>query len=153
MRTLKRINWGVVAMVLLLIVSIGFAVKINSMNTVEEVKATAFEKGTIDTATGKNETSKTAIRTKDYISTDGLKITVDKDAEVKYQVVFYDKEKAVIADSATEASASDLDAASIPETAKYCKIVITFSNGDEVGTTDVRNMAKQLTITHNKASK
>ena len=72
---------------------------------------------------GKIVESKESIYTRQLNLVDGLKITYDDEATVKYKVAFYDEDKKYI--STTDALDEDYDSTLTPETAKYFRIIVT----------------------------
>lgn len=88
-----------------------------------------------------------SIVSKDFVSTDGLTIKLQENADVSYKVYFFDTDKAFV--SATEAQSADF-AGTIPENAKFAKIVITPLHDAEVSIFEMSGYAKQLTVTVNK---
>lgn len=85
-----------------------------------------------------------SIVSKDFVSTDGLTIKLQENADVSYKVYFFDTDKAFV--SATEAQSADF-AGTIPENAKFAKIVITPLHDAEVSIFEMSGYAKQLTVT------
>ena len=108
--------------------------------------------GSVDSTTGKAVESYKSIYTKDLATVNGLEITVEDDATLTYKVIFYDEDKGFV--SATEALDDDLDATSIPETAKYFRICVTPNQVDgedvKVNAFSLNKYAKQLNVTFTK---
>lgn len=122
------------------------AIQLNRTTTAT-LFGTAYAVGTLDN-NGKVAESKENIYTKDLISVDGLKITVKEKADVQYKLYFYDADKAFVSAS-EEWLTADFDG-TIPETAKYVRIVIDPIEDNEVSVFEVLGYANQLTVTYNK---
>lgn len=121
-------------------------VRVVQKDETREISSLAYKIGGLDDngAFMKNTAS---IVSKDFISSDGLTIKLQENAEVSYKVFFYDADKAFV--SASEAQSADY-AGTIPENAKYAKIVITPLHDAEVSIFEMSGYAKQLTVTVNK---
>ena len=122
------------------------AIQLNRTTTAT-LSGTAYAVGTLD-ENGKVAESKENIYTKDLISVDGLKITVKEKADVQYKLYFYDADEAFVSAS-EEWLTADFDG-TIPETAKYVRIVIDPLEDNEVSVFEVLGYADQLTVTYNK---
>lgn len=122
------------------------AIQLNRTTTAT-LFGTAYAVGTLDD-NGKVAESKENIYTKDLISVDGLKITVKEKADVQYKLYFYDVDKAFVSAS-EEWLTADFDG-TIPETAKYVRVVIDPIEDNEVSVFEVLGYANQLTVTYNK---
>lgn len=121
-------------------------VRVVQKDETKEISSLAYKIGALDDngAFMKNTAS---IVSKDFISSDGLTIKLQENAEVSYKVYFFDADKAFV--SASEAQSADY-AGTIPENAKYAKIVITPLHDAEVSIFEMSGYAKQLTVTVNK---
>ena len=121
-------------------------VRVVHKDETKEISSLAYKIGALDDngAFMKNTAS---IVSKDFIFSDGLTIKLQENAEVSYKVFFYDTDKAFV--SASEAQSADY-AGTIPENAKYVKIVITPLHDAEVSIFEMSGYAKQLTVTVNK---
>ncbi len=122
------------------------AIQLNRTTTAT-LFSTAYAVGTLDD-NGKVAESKENIYTKDLISVDGLKITVKEKADVQYKLYFYDADKAFVSAS-EEWLTADFEG-TIPETAKYVRVVIDPIEDNEVSMFEVFGYADQLTVTYNK---
>ncbi len=122
------------------------AIQLNRTTTAT-LFGTAYAVGTLDD-NGKVAESKENIYTKDLISVDGLKITVKEKADVQYKLYFYDADKAFVSAS-EEWLTADFEG-TIPETAKYVRVVIDPIEDNEVSVLEVFGYADQLTVTYNK---
>lgn len=148
--TIKWIIYGVV--IALIIVGLVITmVKVFAPNDGDVLGASAFEIGTID-AEGKEERNTGFIRSKEFISVDGLSVDIQKDANIKYKLVYYtetvDGEPEYL--STTEFLTADLDKATIPATAKLVKIVIQPIGDAEVSNSELREYVSELTVTVGK---
>lgn len=121
-------------------------VRVVQKDETKEISSLAYKIGALDDngAFMKNTAS---IVSKDFISSDGLTVKLQENAEVSYKVFFYDTDKAFV--SASEVQSADY-AGTIPENAKYAKIVITPLHDAEVSIFEMSGYAKQLTVTVNK---
>lgn len=121
-------------------------VRVVQKDETREISSLAYKIGALDDngAFMKNTAS---IVSKDFISSNGLTIKLQENAEVSYKVFFYDVDKAFV--SASEVQSADY-AGTIPENAKYAKIVITPLHDAEVSIFEMSGYAKQLTVTVNK---
>ncbi len=122
------------------------AIQLNRTTTAT-LFGTAYAVGTLDD-NGKVAESKENIYTKDLISVDGLKITVKEKADVQYKLYFYDADKAFVSAS-EEWLTADFEG-TIPDTAKYVRVVIDPIEDNEVSVFEVLGYANQLTVTYNK---
>ena len=144
---------GIVAAVAIVLLVVGIlTTSIMLLRTpVKEVSASAYAVGTINDR-GVAEESEASIYTKDFINAEGLRCTLDEEAEITYKVYFYDADKEFI--SATDELSADLTDADIPETAEYAKIVITpVDDEDGVSFLEKSGYAKQLMVTSYRAEK
>lgn len=121
-------------------------VRVAQKDETKEISSLAYKIGALDDngAFVKNTAS---IVSKDFISSDGLTIKLQENAEVSYKVYFYDADKNFV--SKTEVQSADY-AGTIPENAKYAKIVVTPLHDAEVSIFEMSGYAKQLTVTVNK---
>lgn len=139
----------VIAVVLVLLIgAVGIlAVRLNKSITTKTIPATAYGIGSIDDS-GKVVKSSEHIYTKDYITVDGLKVTVKEKADVQYKLYFYDADKTFLSTSLSWL-AKDFDGV-IPESAKYVRVVISPVDDTEVTILEIIGYANQLTVTVNK---
>lgn len=121
-------------------------VRVAQKDETKEISSLAYKIGALDDngAFVKNTAS---IVSKDFISSDGLTIKLQENAEVSYKVYFYDADKNFV--SASEAQSADYTG-TIPENAKFAKIVVTPLHDAEVSIFEMGGYAKQLTVTVNK---
>lgn len=148
------IKW-IVVFVLVAALIAGLAVvfvKLDRQTTTASLRSTAYSIGTLD-AEGEYEKNTGYIYTKDYVTADGLEITVSEDANVKYKVFYYsvdeDGVKTFLSASADWLIA-DLDASTIPEGADVARIVIQPVGDAEVSLLEIAGYANQVTVTYNK---
>lgn len=160
MTSLKRhqradaVKWIIVFVLVAALVA-GLAVvfvKLDRQTTTASLRSTAYSIGTLD-AEGEYEKNTGYIYTKDYVTADGLEITVSEDANVKYKVFYYsvdeDGVKTFLSASADWLTA-DLDASTIPEGADVARIVIQPVGDAEVSLLEIAGYANQVTVTYNK---
>ena len=141
---------GAVVMSAVALVSSLFGLAKNE--TTENVTNSMYAVGTIN-ETGKIVESKKSAYMKNAQTTEDLTIDIDEEtATITYKVVYYDEDEKFL--SMTESLAEDLDTSTIPETAKYFRVVVTPDQVDEEDVTlNMFNKAKytsQLEITFAK---
>lgn len=124
------------------------AIQMNKQITTKSVSAlTDYDIGTLD-ANGKVTKSTENIYLKDYITTDGLKVTIKEKADIQYKLYFYTEDKTFVSASSSWLKA-DFDG-NVPATAKYVRVVIDPIEDAEVSVLEVFGYANQLTVTYNK---
>lgn len=121
-------------------------VRVAQKEDTKEISSLAYKIGALDD-NGDFVKNTASIVSKDFVSTDGLTIKLQENADVSYKVYFFDTDKAFV--SATEAQSADY-VGTIPENAKFSKIVITPLHDAEVSIFEMSGYAKQLTVTVNK---
>ena len=136
------------AIALIFVMLAGVFAKLNNMETEKNVGSSAYSVGAISVDTGKNVESKMSIYMKDMQELDGAEIKLEDDAQISYNIYFYNEEKVFI--SATQNLTSDFDNSTAPEGAVYFKVQITPNTVDgeavEVSIFNVSKYAKQLNI-------
>ena len=137
----------IVALALIAAVAALF-VKLDRQTTTTTIGGEAYSIGTID-ETGEYAEGDTAIYLRNGITTDGLKCELADDAQIKYQLFFYDADGAFL--EASEELTSDWNG-SVPEGAESVKIMITPTEDEDgkVSLIEVLGYADQLTVTVNK---
>lgn len=159
----KRINWkNFIAGTLAVLVVAGAVfglVKITGNDT-RSIGGTSFSVGGIDLTTGKGNTDKTSIYTKDKFSCQGLSIVPEFDCSSQYQVFFYNEDDQFL--EATDKRSDSFTSAEIPACAQYARVVIYPSTLDEDGKQikdfkvklwDVLGIANDIEITVDKKQK
>lgn len=154
----KVIFWIFVAVAAVLIISafIAISVKLEKLETFEEVSTSAYSRGVLDDTTGKvndDDEDAVGIYTSKFFTVDGIKCVIADDAEISYQINWYDEDKNFISVSTlTEDFNAITDADSIPENAEFFKIEIHPGDDDdgEIGAFEVSKYAKMLTVTYDK---
>lgn len=149
MKNKKYFTWIFVLIGVLALGMIGAFVKLDKAVSTREISPLSFSVCSIAEDGKIDDDSTTSLSTKNFITVDGLKIEVQEEATVKYSVFFYDaSQKLLTADGVV----ADLDAdySTVPEGAKYCRIMITPNSDAEVSALEVYGYASQLTITVNK---
>lgn len=150
----SKFRWGVtiVALVLSVITFSAVFLGVSSNDTTDELNRIDYALGTIDATTGKALDSKLAICTEDMNNIEGLEIEIVDEPTVTYQVFFYDEDKEYL--SASESLSADYTAETVPEGAKYFRIVITPLEVDgeavEINPLTMSKYTKQLTVTFDK---
>ena len=149
-KRLDRVKWAVVLIVALALFAAVAAlfVKLDRQTTTTTIGGEAYSIGTID-ETGEYAEGDTAIYLRNGITTDGLKCELADDAQIKYQLFFYDADGAFL--EASEELTSDWNG-SAPEGAESVKIMITPTEDEDgkVSLIEVLGYADQLTVTVNK---
>ena len=149
-KKLDRVKWAAVLIVALaLIVAVAaLFVKLDRQTTTTTIGGEADSIGTID-ETGEYAEGDTAIYLRNGITTDGLKCELADDAQIKYQLFFYDADGGFL--EASEELTSDWNG-SAPEGAESVKIMITPTEDEDgkVSLIEVLGYADQLTVTVNK---
>lgn len=145
------VKWVITLIVGLLVIGaiVGLFIKLDRQTTTTTIGGEAYSIGTID-ETGEYAEGDTSIYLRKAITTDGLKCELAKDAKIKYQIFYYDKDGKFV--SASEELTADFDGTGIPETAETAKIVITPTADEDgkVSVVEVLGYASQLTVTVNK---
>lgn len=132
--------------VLVAILAIGMVTALFRVDTQIHTKTLTtsnYEVGALDDGSGKEVEDKNSIRSKDSYNVEGLEIKVDEDAEVTYEVFFFDEDGDFLNSSVNSFS-------SIPEGADTFRIVITPTDEVEIGFFDIGDYAGLLTVTYNK---
>lgn len=149
-KKLDRVKWAVVLIVALALIAAVAAlfVKLDRQTTTTTIGGEAYSIGTID-ETGEYAEGDTAIYLRNGITTDGLKCELADDAQIKYQLFFYDADGGFL--EASEELTSDWNG-SAPEGAESVKIMITPTEDEDgkVSLIEVLGYADQLTVTVNK---
>lgn len=148
----KSLIISIIALVLVSVMAVALVFtigKVDKMETTKTISSNVFTYsiGTLDEE-GKYKQGTSSIYLKDFQEVDGLICDIKEDATITYKVVFYDSEKEFI--SATEELSADFDGSSIPESAKYFKVMITPTNDAEVSFFEIDTYADQLTVKVNK---
>lgn len=143
----KQIIIGVIIAVLL----IGMAGTIWIMNSkikTRDISSYSYEVGILDNQ-GRAVEDNSALRSKDFITADGLTVTVSENASVKYQLYFYDEDKQFV--EASETLTTDYTEA-VTEGVAYVKIVITPTADKDgiVSNSEVVPYADQIKVTVNR---
>ena len=149
-KTADRIKWIVTLLVGLALIGavIGLAIKLERQTSTTTIGGEAYSIGMLDSK-GAIAESNQSIILRNAITTDGLSVKLGKDATVKYQLFFYDKNGSFI--SASEQLTSDFNG-SVPDNAETVKIMITPTADEDgkVSLIEVLGYANQLTVTVNK---
>ena len=149
-KKLDRVKWAAVLIVALALIAAVAAlfVKLDRQTTTTTIGGEAYSIGTID-ETGEYAEGDTAIYLRNGITTDGLKCELADDAQIKYQLFFYDADGGFL--EASEELTSDWNG-SAPEGAESVKIMITPTEDEDgkVSLIEVLGYADQLTVTVNK---
>lgn len=150
MRTRKKNKvWHVVlAVVLVALISAVavLAVQMNKQITTKTLSSAAYSVGSLG-EDGRAINSDEHIYTKDYVTTDGLKVELAEKADIQYKLYFYGEDKAF--KSASDWLTADFNG-SIPEGAAFVRIVIDPIDDAEVSLFEIVGYANQLTVTFNR---
>lgn len=109
----------------------------------KKVSDLAFSIGGLDGA-GNYKNTDASIYTKNAFECQGLECTLDFDAEIWYQIYFYDQNNEFVHTTGKLTGAFVKE--SIPFFAKYARIVITPNDDNKVSTLEVLKYAKQLKV-------
>ncbi|MGN1078017.1 MAG: hypothetical protein ACI4ST_05835 [Candidatus Gallimonas sp.] len=149
-KTADKIKWIVTLIVVLALIGsvVTLFVKLDRQTSTTTIGGEAYSIGTID-ETGEYAEGNTAIYLRKAITTDGLKCELSKNAEITYQLFFYDKDGAFL--SASETLSADFDG-TVPEGAESVKIMITPTADEDgkVSVVEVLGYANQLKVTVKK---
>lgn len=154
----KIIFWICIAVAAVLIISafVAISVKLEKLETFEEVPTSAYDRGVLSDTTGKvdkDDDDALGIYTTSFFTVDGVKCVIGEDAAISYQINWYDEDKNFISVTThTDDFNALTDADTIPEDAEFFKIEI-HPNDDEdgkIGTFEVSKYAKMLTVTYDK---
>ena len=96
--------WVCIALAAILIVSafVAIAIKLDKLETFEEVPTSAYARGSLDDTTGKidaDEADYSGIHTEGFYTVSGLKCLLNEDASISYQINWYDENKNFISAS------------------------------------------------------
>ncbi len=124
-------------------------VMVDRNTTITEIGAEQYMIGGLDDE-GAAVEGDTSIVTRGTFTTDGLKVELADEAEVTYELYFYDADGEFV--SKTAALSADFDGSAIPENAASAKCVITPTADEDgkVALTEVLGYAGQVTITVNR---
>lgn len=128
--------------------------KVDNLEPTKTVSSSAYARGLLDDSTGKlpkdsEDIDYSGIHMKEFITVDGLKCEIAEDGDIKYEINFFDEDHQFISVSKRT---TDYDGTENPEGAKFALIeIIPTADADGiVNSSEVRNYAKQLTVTYNK---
>lgn len=119
--------------VLVLVMLAGLCFRMGKSQTYTSLSATSYEVGALNSA-GEFEKNAGSFVSKEFHDVKGLSVKVDEDAELSYQLFFYDAEENFI--SSTNSFGVTYNGA-IPESAELFKIVINPTNDDDITTFDI----------------
>lgn len=129
-------------------VGIAANVRVSRSETTTTLGASAFSVGLLDDSTGKRPTDvdKSGLSTDKYYNAKDLEIELAKNATIRYQVNFYDKDKEFLG---VQTFTADYTAPSMASTATFVKIEIipTEDDDDVVSWTEKSGYVGQLTVT------
>lgn len=143
-----KVKWILTLVVGLALIGavIGLFVKLDRQTSTTSVGGEAYSIGAIS-ATGEVSETDASIYMRKGVTVKGLKCEVAKDAKIKYQLFYYDKDGKFV--SASEELTADFNGTGIPETAETVKVVITPTDDADgkVTLTEVLGYANRLTVT------
>lgn len=146
----------IVLVVLLSIVCIGSLARLKKVDTTRDLGQGVFvwKVGTLDEADGDFEKASNAIVTRNYYGVNGLTLDLTEQAEenndITYQLFYFDEDEEYISASDILEADADSTSLSIPETAKYFKVVIYPANDEKITLFEVNDYANMLLITIDK---
>lgn len=128
---------------------IGLGIKLDRQTTTNRIGGEAYSIGAIDEK-GEVKNSELSIYTRDGVTVKGLNCELAKDAKIKYQIFYYDKDGKFV--SASAELTADFDGTGIPATAEKAKIVITPTDDKDgkVTITEILGYAGQLTVQYSR---
>lgn len=142
------VKWVIIFLLVIGIIGavVALFVQMDRQTTVTELGPEAYMIGALDEE-GKAEDSDASIVTRKAFSTDGLKVELADEAEVTYELFYYDDEDEFI--SSTGALSTDFLGLTVPLNAETAKIVITPVEDEDgkVSLTEVIGYADQVTVT------
>lgn len=148
--TKNTLKWALTGILLLGLLAsvITLFVKLDRQTNTTVIGGEAYSIGVLDDS-GEVTDGDTAIYLRTPVTTDGLKVTVAKDAKVTYKLYFYDVDGKFV--SATTAQSADYNG-TIPTTAETVRVVITPTEDKDgkVSVFEVLGYAEQITVTVNK---
>ena len=148
-RTKRKINWKkVISIVCVVILSISCLGLISSCFKNDDNKTIhpSFTRGGLD-ENGEYVETKTSIFTEDMFECLGLRVTTDIKFKGTYQIFYYNYDGVFLSASDTYTKTTRL---SLPELAKYARIMITPASGEELGYFDVYGVKKLVDISVQK---
>lgn len=141
----KNIISIIVALILMIGATIGIVSIANNPSTT--ISPSSFAVGSINEQ-GEYVKNKTTLYSKDFIECQGLQITRDFESIVTYTVHYYDILKKYLGNSGVQNGDYAIEDEFI--NAKYCRIVISKGNSENIKFYEPYSIAKQLTIKVNK---
>lgn len=128
--------------------------KVDNLEPTKTVSSSAYARGLLDDSTGKlpkdsEDIDYSGIHMKEFITVDGLKCEIAENGNIKYEINFFDENHDFMSVSKMT---ENYDGTNNPEGAKFAliEIVPTADADGIVNSSEVRNYAKQLTVTYNK---
>ena len=145
------VKWVIIFLLVIGIIGavVALFVQMDRQTTVPELGPEAYMIGALDEE-GKAADGDASIVTRKAFTTDGLKVELQDDAKVTYELFFYDEENAFI--SSTGALSTDFLGLTVPLNAESAKIVITPTEDEDgfISLTEVIGYASQVTVTINR---
>lgn len=147
----NKLRW-IVTFFMILVLTAGFVaitVMFVKKDKVKTLTFTNYEIGEIADTGKAVADSDGAVRTKEFINADGLKIELGKDATVTYAVFFYDEEKVLV--SVVDNLSTNYYGV-VPKEAKYAKVEITPTADEDgkVSAAELKYYTAQVTVSYNK---
>ena len=151
---MKVLKYGAIAVAALVLCGVGYQAvrhfKKDETTDVKTLVAQDYARYALNDTTGlADEEDLSAISTESFYKLEGLKITIEKDALIKYQVNYYDKDYAFLGVETLEKNFSEEDASAAEEIgAVYVKIeIIPLEDEDGViSALEKSGYVKQLTV-------
>ena len=144
-------KWVIIFLLVIGIIGavVALFVQMDRQTTVTELGPEAYMIGALDEE-GKAADGDASIVTRKAFTTDGLKVELQDDAKVTYELFFYDEENAFI--SSTGALSTDFLGLTVPINSETAKIVITPTEDEDdfISLTEVIGYASQVTVTINR---
>ena len=145
-----------IAVALALVLGVVAVVKIGKIEKTKDLGVTAFELGTLNAEDGKEAKSDFAIRSLYQKADKFNKITLAEDADVTYQIFYFNADKKFIGKSnALSAETTELadkfTVSGATENVRYYRVVVIVPDTkDEVTILNMGKYLEQITVTINK---
>ena len=123
MRNKTKFTLVFVALAVIAVMIISAFTKIDNLQASRKLTNNDYSVGAVSVESGKVIESKQSYYTENLMELEGAEFKVEDDATASYKVFFYDEDEKYI--SATSNLTGDLDIESIPETAKYFRVMVT----------------------------
>ena len=144
-----------VVVVMLSIVCVASLTRLKKVDTTRDLgqNVAIWRVGALDDE-GAFEKAEDSIVTRNYYGVNGLTLDLTEEAEenndITYQLFYFDEDEEYVSASTILTADADSTTLSVPETAKYFKVVIYPANDEKITLFEINDYAKMLLITINK---